>query len=286
MRITFSKLVFVCVLFVTLPCAIAEKYNFSVYFELDKHSLEPSEVVLLLHKIDSLSKFGIFKVEIVGHTDNSADSLYNVKLSLLRATEIRTRFLQQGFNEQIISVAYFGYNKPIVSNIDASGKKKNRRTEITVFYSGRETSSAPCTEKDTVIRTRMGKELVFNGCEYQKLAKCLEIVELNNFGDYKNGVLLLNKNPRENMNKGMLFVNILDGCVSNECFKNPVLIRFPIVYQQDIGALPYALVQGEKTNIRLVKSNGKLFYQLELKCPSNWVNCNCKKNQKHVDSKH
>jgi hypothetical protein len=90
----------------------------------------------------------------------------------------------------------------------------------------------------------------------------------------------MSKDGKDLMNYGSLYINLLDGCVKNECFKNPVIVRFPI-RNTPTSKLTWALVKGEKTTLRLVKVNDKLFYELELKCPTSWINCNCKKNQKH-----
>ncbi len=266
-----------------LPTLCAGTHTFNIYFELNKYTLHSADNNYIKGKIDSLSKFNISEIVIVGHTDNSADSLYNIRLSNRRANEVKKALQALGFNENIIRTGYYGENRPIVKNDNEADRRLNRRAEIIIRYSDKEIVSVqkPCSHNDTIIRTKGGKEIVFNGCEFQDIEGCLEIIEQNTQSDFKKGIMVMNKNGSDLLNYGRLQVNLLDGCVKNECFKNPVLIRFPIKTPPDGNNLSWALVKGEKTTLKLVKINGRLFYEMELICPTSWINCNCKKNQKH-----
>lgn len=280
-KIKIYMLIFISLMFYT-PLLAENKHSMSVYFDSNKYLLHKNDYRTINSVIDSLSKFNIHNIEIVGHTDNSADSLYNIRLSNRRANEVRKHILTFGFNENIVTIGYYGENKPIAKNDNEADKRKNRRAEIIITYGDKEIAlkSDSCILKDTVIRTRGGKELVFNGCEFEDIKNCLEIIEQNSSNEFKKGIFVLNKNSQDLLTYGMLQVNLLDGCVKNECFKNPVLIRFPIK-TPPVGGLSWALVKGEKTTMKLVKINDKLYYELELICPTSWINCNCKKNQKH-----
>lgn len=274
-------LIFVSWLFLVQLFA-EKKHSISVYFDTNKYLLHKKDYLYINNVIDSLSKFNIRGVEIVGHTDNSADSLYNIKLSNRRANEVRKYILTFGFNENVVIIGFYGENKPIAKNDNEADKRKNRRAEIIITYGDKAVVLKPdsCILKDTVIRTRGGKELVFNGCEFEEIKNCLEIIEQNNSNEFKKGIFVLNKKTPDLLTYGMLQVNLLDGCVKNECFKNPVLVRFPVKKQPE-GELSWALYKGEKKTMKLVKVKDKLFYELELICPTSWINCNCKKNQKH-----
>lgn len=260
---------------------VANSYTFNVYFNLNKYSLHTSDVDFINSKIDSLSKFNISKIQIIGHTDNLADSLYNIKLSNRRAFEVRKLIQSHGFNPNIIEIGYFGRERPIVKNDSEANRKLNRRAQIIVTYTDKVLAYKPCSKADTIIRTRAGKEIVIEGCEFEAIENCLEIVEQKSHNDFKKGIIVMSKNGQDLLNYGMLQINLLDGCVDNQCFKKPILIRFPITTKPESNDLSWALVKGERTTLKLVKINGKFFYELELNCPTSWINCNCKKNQKH-----
>lgn len=277
-RVFYILLVLV---FLHIQHLVSTERHLNVYFDTNKYKLSKADQNYITREIDSLSKLNIFKIEIVGHTDNSADSLYNIKLSNLRANEVKSYLESLGFNDNILSIGYYGEDKPITKNDSEAAKRRNRRAEMIIQYSNNLIQkSDSCIKKDTTIRTRYGKELVFNGCEFDDIQSCLEIIENNTHSDFKKGIIVMSKDGKDLMNYGSLYINLLDGCVKNECFKNPVIVRFPI-RNTPTSQLTWALVKGEKTTLRLVKVNDKLFYELELKCPTSWINCNCKKNQKH-----
>jgi hypothetical protein len=252
--------------------------TFNIYFNLNKYMLNAVDKEYIKSEIDNLSEVNVNKIEIIGHTDNSADSLYNIKLSNRRATEVKNALSALGFNENIIEIGYFGENKPIVKNDNEKERKLNRRAEIIVHFTDLEKK---CSLGDTIIRTKGGKEIVFDGCEFKEIENCIEIIEQPSQNDFKKGIVVMGKNTHNLLNYGRLQINLLDGCVKNECFKNPVRIRFPVSTPPDPANLPWVLVKGEKTVLRIVEIKSKLFYEFELKCPTSWINCNCKKNQKH-----
>ncbi len=252
--------------------------TFNVYFNLNQYVLNDANRELIKSEIDYLRNVNIYKIKIIGHTDNSADSLYNIKLSDRRTREVKKHLVSLGMNDNIIELGYFGENKPIVKNDNEQDRRLNRRAEVTVYFTD---LVSKCSLGDTIIRTKGGKEIVFDGCEYRELENCIEIIEELSQNDFKKGIIVVGKNAQNLNNYGRLQVNLLDGCSANECFKNPVRIRIPVITTPDPNNLPWALVKGEKTQFRLVKNKDRLFYEFELKCPTSWINCNCKKNQKH-----
>lgn len=260
----------------------AKNHNFSIYFGLNKFYLENSDKQLIKQVVDSLLNKQIKSIEIIGHTDNLADSLYNINLSNKRANEVKNYLKALGYNENIVTIGYYGEDKPLTKNDTKEARHKNRRAEINIIYedNGKPSSSGNCTKNDTILRTRSGVELVFNGCEFEQIDNCLEIIETPTYSNFKSGIVIMSKTAKELMNFGLLQVNLLDGCVQNQCFKNPVLIRFPLK-SIPVENLTWALIKGEKTELKLVTINNKLYYELELLCPTSWINCNCKKNQKH-----
>jgi hypothetical protein len=275
----FKSIFFLLIFELLSFTAMAQKTHvFNVYFNLNKYVLSAVDQDYIKSEIDNFSKVNVNKIEIIGHTDNSADSLYNIKLSNRRANEVKNALVSLGFNEHIIEIGYFGENKPIVKNDNEKERKLNRRAEIILHYADLEKK---CSLGDTIIRTKGGKEIVFDGCEFKEIENCIEILEQPSQNDFKKGIVVMGKNTHNLVNYGRLQINLLDGCVKNECFKNPVRIRFPVSSPPDTANLPWVLVKGEKTVLRIIELKSKLFYEFELKCPTSWINCNCKKNQKH-----
>ncbi len=279
----FKKALFLILyllLFVQLKAQ--QMHTFNIYFNVNQYVIKSSDKEYVKFKIDSLTKFSITKIEIVGHTDNSADSIYNVNLSNQRAKEVKNLLIGYGFNQNIIDVVYFGEDRPIVENDNEIDKGLNRRAEIVIYYSGGESVAKPCQHGDTIVKTKSGKQIIFDRCEFFDIENCLEIVEQNSQNDYRKGIVVLGAASLNMPCYGKLQIELLDGCVDNECFKNPVRVRFPIHNPApDESVLPWALVKGERNPLKLVKIKDKYFYELILKCPTSWINCNCKKNQKH-----
>jgi OOP family OmpA-OmpF porin len=68
--------------------------------------------------------------EVHGHTDSSASSAYNLKLSEARAEALRSYFVNRGIASERIRVRGFGETRPAASNVNAAGRALNRRAEF------------------------------------------------------------------------------------------------------------------------------------------------------------
>ncbi len=72
------------------------------------------------------------KVVIQSHTDSISDAEYNLILSRLRAAEIESYLIDQGIDEDRLSIEGYGESRPIASNDTPEGRAKNRRTEFAI----------------------------------------------------------------------------------------------------------------------------------------------------------
>lgn len=72
-------------------------------------------------------------IEVSGHTDNQGDSRYNKDLSKRRANDA-AQYLKRtaGYDTKRMNITGYGEDKPVASNDSSSGRKKNRRVEITL----------------------------------------------------------------------------------------------------------------------------------------------------------
>jgi len=74
------------------------------------------------------------KVEVKGYTDVIGDSMFNLRLSKLRAEEVKKALVELGIPENVISVEGFGAKFPIMTNELPEGRMMNRRVEVDVIY--------------------------------------------------------------------------------------------------------------------------------------------------------
>jgi len=71
-------------------------------------------------------------VDIYGHTDSVGKSSYNMKLSQRRADAVSRYIQTRNVLAQRILARGMGEDYPIATNINAKGRAKNRRVEITL----------------------------------------------------------------------------------------------------------------------------------------------------------
>lgn len=88
----------------------------------------------LLDKLAAVVAETPFDVMVEGHTDDTpfSTAVYpsNWELSTARAVNVVKYFISKGVNPQKLSAAGYGDNHPVVPNINAASRAKNRRVEI------------------------------------------------------------------------------------------------------------------------------------------------------------
>ncbi|MEO8146951.1 MAG: OmpA family protein [Bacteroidia bacterium] len=285
-----------------------------VYFDTDKFDLRGEGKQTIDNTFDTLQNVVLTKIVLTGNTDNSADSLYNLKLSDNRVEAVNTYLLTKGINQSIISTDYFGEEKPKATNETGEGKQINRRVDILIFYKTevipkqtiavdtipKQILKTDTCKSDTTIILPEGTQVVFNRCEYFEIKECVEFTETNNpQAILVNGLSLMDTSGFPIASCGMLRVTLKPGCTNRECFKVPVKVRFPVpedkecdycgrdanLYDITNNGLWVQTPQSKKTEVKLVKVRGQMFYQFELFCPNGWNNCDCKIKWKKVKFK-
>jgi outer membrane protein OmpA-like peptidoglycan-associated protein len=73
------------------------------------------------------------KIEIAGHTDNVGKEQDNQLLSERRALAVKNFMIQKGIAANRMVSKGYGSSKPIATNQTEDGRKRNRRTEITIL---------------------------------------------------------------------------------------------------------------------------------------------------------
>ena len=103
-----------------------------VQFELNKSTLKPEAIDLLLSVYEIMSTYGNTNFLIEGHTDTSGPKAFNQKLSLERANQVKSHLIEKGVDGNRLSTVGFGEDKPKESNKTRKGRIANRRVEFKV----------------------------------------------------------------------------------------------------------------------------------------------------------
>jgi outer membrane protein OmpA-like peptidoglycan-associated protein len=90
--------------------------------------------------LDQLIRLGLrvrdrdnVSLKISGYTDSSGSALYNDRLSLIRATMVKSYLLGLGIHPDRLDVQGLGSQNPIADNATEKGKQLNRRVEVEVI---------------------------------------------------------------------------------------------------------------------------------------------------------
>jgi outer membrane protein OmpA-like peptidoglycan-associated protein len=75
-----------------------------------------------------------YRIEVIGHTDNSGSESSNVKLSQDRAEAVATYLISTGIDEAFVTADGRGSSEPIADNLSIGGRSKNRRVEILLRF--------------------------------------------------------------------------------------------------------------------------------------------------------
>jgi len=102
----------------------------NVLFDHNKSTLkkESKDAVKMLG--DYMKANPELKIELHGHTDNTGNPDYNLKLSDKRAETVKNELVSLGIESERISFTGHGDTKPIADNNTNDGRANNRRTEF------------------------------------------------------------------------------------------------------------------------------------------------------------
>ena len=106
----------------------------NIYFEFNRATFK-QESYTELSKLEMMMKQNAnMKLEIAGHTDSFGGDAYNKKLSLARASAVRTFLTSKGIDMRRVNAAGYGDTRPLASNDDEQGGREiNRRVEFKII---------------------------------------------------------------------------------------------------------------------------------------------------------
>lgn len=80
-----------------------------------------------------LKQSPIWKLTVIGHTDNTGSPNSNLLLSQKRADAVRNYLIQSGIEPSRIITQGKGQTEPIADNTTPEGREKNRRVEFSII---------------------------------------------------------------------------------------------------------------------------------------------------------
>jgi outer membrane protein OmpA-like peptidoglycan-associated protein len=115
----------------TNPEEIESPGSFTVHHEYDRVEFIPTEefssyTEQLLTYVQQSSA----PITVVGYTDARGQDSYNLRLSQLRAEEVKKYLITRGIDATLINVQSKGESNPLSDNATDKGRYANRRTEI------------------------------------------------------------------------------------------------------------------------------------------------------------
>ncbi|HEY8087189.1 MAG TPA: OmpA family protein [Polyangiaceae bacterium] len=115
-----------------------------IQFALDSAVILPESFGLLTEIADTLIRHPeIKRVEVQGHTDNSGTPEHNKVLSEQRAEAVRAWLVQHGVVSDRLVARGFGQEKPLVPNVTAGNRARNRRVQFIILEKDGSASTAP-----------------------------------------------------------------------------------------------------------------------------------------------
>ncbi len=105
-----------------------------IYFETNSSELKEVSNFELDRLVRFLNENRRVRIEISGHTDNTGQTDYNMKLSTERAKGVCDYLIVHGINETRLNPKGFGSDKPIADNNTREGQKANRRVEFKIVH--------------------------------------------------------------------------------------------------------------------------------------------------------
>ena len=105
----------------------------NLFFDFNKSELRKESTAELERMVALLAEHPGMTIEISGHTDNRGNDIYNNKLSIDRATAVRSFILKNGIPADRIRASGYGKARPSASNDTEAGRQQNRRVEFTIL---------------------------------------------------------------------------------------------------------------------------------------------------------
>ncbi len=105
----------------------------AVYFESDSYSITSRDSIFITGLIETIDPNSLIKIEIIGHTDSTADASYNNELGSKRVESVATVFSDSDLPQNMIIKVSRGEDNPFSLFSNADGMALNRRVIIHIW---------------------------------------------------------------------------------------------------------------------------------------------------------
>lgn len=108
-------------------------FDSGLMFDLDSYDLKSVTKENLSDLSKTLQKYADTNILIEGHTDNTGEEDYNLKLADQRAESVAAFLEGEGVKANRIITEGYGEDQPIASNETVDGRQKKRRVEVAIY---------------------------------------------------------------------------------------------------------------------------------------------------------
>ncbi len=106
--------------------------KFILYFETGTTAMTPESRAAITAIVAACKRRGAISISISGHTDATGSVQFNDKLSQERAVLIKQLLLQNGIDQNQMTVSSHGKGNPLVPTPNGVAEPRNRRVEVIV----------------------------------------------------------------------------------------------------------------------------------------------------------
>jgi outer membrane protein OmpA-like peptidoglycan-associated protein len=103
-----------------------------ILFDFGKATLKRDVEFNLVKIATILEQFPEMQIAVEGHTDNVGSEEYNLDLSRRRAQAVADFMASQGLDMERVTVAGYGFSRPVEDNSTEAGRQKNRRVDLVI----------------------------------------------------------------------------------------------------------------------------------------------------------
>jgi outer membrane protein OmpA-like peptidoglycan-associated protein len=105
----------------------------NIHFDFDESTLLPESYLELNKLLVLLQSRPAMHIRIAGHTDQIGTAAYNQQLSIQRARAVADFLIRHYIHPDRLQVKGYGFDQPVASNTDETGRQKNRRVVFDII---------------------------------------------------------------------------------------------------------------------------------------------------------
>ncbi len=109
------------------------KFDFSLSYEFNKHTIDNLLQATTFNVVKFLSKHTNYNVRITGYADSIGSDKVNNEISKKRALGAKKYLIDKGIDKERISIFSYGKKDNIVDNLTEENRTKNRRIFVELY---------------------------------------------------------------------------------------------------------------------------------------------------------